>query len=229
MNKIVLQACNITKSYQEQDRKIRVFRNLSFQVAAHEVVAILGRSGSGKSSLLHVLGGLDAWDEGDVKIDGVSLSQRSDTQRGVIRNEKLGFVYQFHHLLPEFSALDNVAMPLWIRGRSMRKSREKARKILERVGLGHRLEHLPAQLSGGERQRVAIARAIVTRPVCILADRPTGNLDKKTAEEVFSLFLQLANEQGTAIVIVTHDATLAQSCGRVMRLRDGALYDSVHG
>lgn len=229
MNKLVLQACNITKSYQEQDRKIRVFRNLSFQVAAHEVVAILGRSGSGKSSLLHVLGGLDAWDEGDVKIDGVSLSQRSDTQRGVIRNEKLGFVYQFHHLLPEFSALDNVAMPLWIRGRSMRQSREKARKILERVGLGHRLEHLPAQLSGGERQRVAIARAIVTRPVCILADRPTGNLDKKTAEEVFSLFLQLANEQGTAIVIVTHDATLAQSCGRVMRLRDGALYDSVHG
>lgn len=225
MNKLVLQAKNITKTYQEQERTIRVFRDLSLRVYARDVVAILGRSGSGKSSLLHVLGGLDAWDAGDVLIDAQSLAARSDAQRGRIRNEKLGFVYQFHHLLPEFTALDNVAMPLWIRGRAMRVARQKAQKILERVGLGHRLDHLPSQLSGGERQRVAIARAIVTRPVCILADRPTGNLDKKTAEEVFALFLELAREQGTAIVIVTHDATLAQSCGRVIQLRDGALYE----
>ena len=201
----VILARHVQKLYQDGVSEVRVLDDVNLAVKRGEIVAIVGASGSGKSTLLHVLGGLDQFNAGSIVVAGVDISHLNSNVRAKLRNEALGFVYQFHHLLPEFSALDNVAMPLWIRREDRGIASEKAKKMLEAVGLGHRLTHLPSQLSGGERQRVAIARAMVTDPACILADEPTGNLDKDTSEAVFQLFVSLARSRGTSSLIVTHD------------------------
>lgn len=227
MNKeLAVEVAGLVKVYHDGDHPVLVLSDVTFSVARGETVAILGSSGSGKSTLLHAVGGLDTIDSGEVRVAGTSLSGLSQKALGELRNRSLGFVYQFHHLLPEFTALDNVAMPLWIRREDQEASREEARRMLEAVGLSHRLQHLPSQLSGGERQRVAIARAIVTKPVCILADEPTGNLDKATAQGVFDIFLKLARDEGTAIVIVTHDEGLAARYDRILRLDAGVIREA---
>lgn len=228
MSDIVLRAENLGKTYSEGDLKTPVFANLQLSVKAGETVAIVGASGAGKSTLLHLLGGLDSATSGEVTVAGHAISKLSESARGDLRNKALGFVYQFHHLLPEFTALENVMMPLLIRGIKVSQAKKEAQVLLERVGLSHRLRHKPGELSGGERQRAAVARALVTKPACVLGDEPTGNLDEKTAAGVFDLLLELNREQGTALVLVTHDRRLAKKLGRTLELTQGQLSTLVH-
>jgi lipoprotein-releasing system ATP-binding protein len=220
---IVLRASGIAKTYEEGDLKTEVLANVNFSLRRGETLAIVGASGSGKSTLLHIIGGLDTLTRGEVEVEGRILSKLSDAERGRVRNRSLGFIYQFHHLLPEFTALENVCMPLLIRGVAIGEAERQARVLLERVGLGKREQHKPAELSGGERQRCAVARALVTRPACVLGDEPTGNLDEGNAAQVYELMLELNREVGTSFILVTHDHRLAAKMDRTLELHNGEL------
>lgn len=219
----ILQAKQLSKTYAEGPNKVEVLSDIDLSIAAAERVAIVGASGSGKSTLLHLLGGLDLPTTGEVWVEGQQMSKLSDAARGELRNQHLGFVYQFHHLLPEFTAVENVAMPLLIRGIDKSDAYQQASELLDKIGLGHRLEHRPTELSGGERQRAAIARALVTKPKCVLADEPTGNLDHRTANTVFEMILELNQQNQTALIMVTHDLELAAKMDSTYRLEDGRL------
>ena len=223
MSDIILQGAGLSKTYREGALVTPVFEGLDLAVRRGESLAIVGASGTGKSTLLHLLAGLDQPTAGHVRLMGEDLYSHTEAEKGRLRNRHLGFIYQFHHLLPEFSAVENVMMPLLIAGTATRDARPRARELLEQVGLGHRLKHKPGELSGGERQRVAVARALANRPACILADEPTGNLDETTADAVFDLLLGLKDGLGIALVIVSHDMHLAANCGRTLELHQGRL------
>ena len=223
MTDSVLSASNLSKSFTDGGLDTHVLENINIEVNKGDRLAIVGSSGSGKSTLLHLLGGLDSPTQGQVRVRGQDIHALSNKAACRLRNQQLGFVYQFHHLLPEFSAVENVAMPLVIGGMAPPPAQQKAQELLEKVGLGHRLEHKPGELSGGERQRAALARALITEPACLLADEPTGNLDHRTAQSIFDLILELNADLGTALVIVTHDTEMAGKMDRTMTLMDGVL------
>lgn len=223
MNEMVLEAKGLCRGFRQGPKRIEVLVDVSLSVPAASSIAIVGASGAGKSTLLHILGGLDRPDQGDVQIDGRSLWDMNDNQRGDLRNSRLGFVYQFHHLLTEFTAIENVAMPLLIRGESASQAASSAGQILARVGLENRLDHKPGELSGGERQRAAVARALAGNPSCVLGDEPTGNLDEKTADHVYGMLVELNRELGTSLVLVTHDRRLAGRMDQRYELSQGRL------
>ncbi len=222
---VVLRASGVAKTYQEGDLRTEVLRAVNFTLKRGETLAIVGSSGAGKSTLLHILGGLDTLTSGEVEVEGRALSELSERERGQVRNRSLGFIYQFHHLLPEFTALENVCMPLWIAGVAKVEAKRRAGELLQRVGLSERLQHKPGELSGGERQRCAVARALVTRPACVLGDEPTGNLDQANALAVYNMLLELKHEIGTSFVLVTHDRGLARRMDRVLELQNGILQE----
>ena len=224
--RIVLQATNVSRHFEDGERRVQVLDGVDLSVSAGEMVAIVGASGSGKSTLLHCLGLLDRPDSGELRVDGKLTNDLSEKARARLRNAHLGFVYQFHHLLPEFNATDNVAMPLIVGKQPLSQARARACELLSQMGLDHRLDHYPGQLSGGERQRVALARALVTRPLCVLADEPTGNLDRDTAQQVFDLITRIRDDFGTAVVLVTHDLQLAQRASRCLLMNHGKLTDA---
>ncbi|HWX67800.1 MAG TPA: lipoprotein-releasing ABC transporter ATP-binding protein LolD [Rhodanobacter sp.] len=225
----VLRASHVAKTYDEGGLRTDVLSDVSFTLKRGETMAIVGASGSGKSTLLHIIGGLDTLTAGEVEVDGRVLSKLSDAERGRVRNRSLGFIYQFHHLLPEFTALENVCMPLLIRGTPIAEAQQQAATLLERVGLGSRVQHKPSELSGGERQRCAVARALVTKPACVLGDEPTGNLDEGNAAQVYALMLELNREIGTSFILVTHDTRLAARMDRTLVLHNGVLQENPKG
>jgi lipoprotein-releasing system ATP-binding protein len=222
-NRAVLECRDLVRTFDDGASRVEVLKGVNLDINEGERIAIVGSSGSGKSTLLHCLGGLDLPNSGEIRMSGKNLAQLDEAERGELRNSEMGFIYQFHHLLPEFSALENTAMPLLIGGVDVAAARERASLVLEKVGLKHRLDHKPSELSGGERQRAAIARALINNPRCVFADEPTGNLDRHTAEQVYELMLELNKEQGTSFVVVTHDPDIAKRMDRILHLEDGQL------